>query len=100
MNTKIATLLAGSLAALATPAFAQTAEAPFSGLRVGAEVGYDHIRSGSTEDVDDTRDLKQSIDGVGYGAVVGYDFAAGENLRLGVEGSYAGSTAGRGTTGA
>jgi outer membrane immunogenic protein len=95
MNTKIAFLVAGSLAAFATPAFAQSAEAPFSGLRVGAEVGYDHLRSGSTEDVDDTRDLKQSIDGVGYGAVVGYDFAAGENLRLGVEGSYAGSTAGR-----
>ena len=53
------------------------------------------LRAGSTEDVDDTRDLKQSIDGVTYGGVVGYDFAAGENLRLGAEASYAGSTAGR-----
>lgn len=96
MNTKIASLIAGSLAVLATPAVAQSAgEASFSGLRVGAEAGYDHLRSGSTEDVDDTRDLKQSIDGVAYGAVVGYDFPAGDSLRVGVEASYAGSTAGR-----
>ncbi|ANY19868.1 hypothetical protein A6F68_01351 [Tsuneonella dongtanensis] len=96
MNTRIASLVAASLAALATPAMAQSAsEAPFSGVRVGGEVGYDHIRSGSTEDVDTSRDLKQSIDGVSYGAVVGYDIAAGENLRIGAEASYAGSTAER-----
>ena len=96
MNTKIASLVAASLAALATPAVAQTAgDVPFSGVRVGAEVGYDHIRSGSSEDVDNTRDLKQSIDGVTYGGVVGYDFAAGDALRIGAEASYAGSTAGR-----
>ncbi len=95
MNTKIASLVAASLAAVATPAMAQTAgDAPFTGARVGGEVGYDHIRSGSTEDVDNTRDLKQSIDGVTYGGVVGYDFAAGDNLRLGAEGSYSGSSAG------
>ena len=96
MNTKIASLVAASLAALATPAVAQSAgEAPFSGLRVGGEVGYDNIRSGSTEDVDDTRDLKQSIDGVTYGGVVGYDVAASDTLRIGAEASYAGSSAGR-----
>ena len=96
MNTKIASLVAASIAALATPAMAQSAgDAPFTGARVGAEVGYDHIRSGSTEDLDDTRDLKQSVDGVTYGGLVGYDFAAGENLRLGAEASYSGSTAGR-----
>ena len=96
MNTRIASLVAASIAALATPAMAQSAgDAPFTGARVGAEVGYDHIRSGSSEDVDDTRDLKQSIDGVTYGGVVGYDFAAGDNLRLGAEASYAGSTAER-----
>ena len=96
MNIKIASLAAASLIAVATPAMAQTAgELPFSGLRVGGEVGYDHIRSGSTEDVDDTSDLKQSVDGVAYGAVVGYDIPAGENLRIGAEASYAGSTAGR-----
>ena len=97
MKYTIASLAAAaSLVALATPAMAQTAnEVPFSGVRVGAEVGYDHIRSGSTEDVDTTRDLKQSIDGVTYGGVVGYDFPAGDNLRIGAEASYAGSTAGR-----
>ena len=96
MNTKIASLAAASLMAFATPAMAQTAaEVPFSGARVGAEVGYDHIRTGSSEDVDTTRDLKQSIDGVTYGGVVGYDFPAGDNLRVGVEASYAGSTAER-----
>jgi outer membrane immunogenic protein len=95
MKYKIASLAAASLVALATPAMAQTAnEVPFSGVRVGAEVGYDHIRSGSTEDVDTTRDLKQSIDGVTYGGVVGYDFPAGDNLRIGAEASYSGSTAG------
>ncbi|MGN3973990.1 outer membrane protein [Tsuneonella sp. SYSU-LHT278] len=95
MNTKIASLVAASLAALATPAMAQSAgDAPFTGARVGAEVGYDHIRSGSTEDVDNTRDLKQSVDGVTYGGLVGYDFAAGDNLRLGAEASYSGSSAG------
>lgn len=96
MNTKIAILAAASLAAMATPAMAQTAdEIPFSGVRVGGEVGYDHIRSGSTEDVDDTRDLKQSIDGVTFGGVVGYDAPVGETLRLGAEASFSGSTAGR-----
>jgi len=96
MNTKIAILAAASVAAMATPAMAQTAdEIPFSGVRVGGEVGYDHIRSGSTEDVDNTRDLKQSYDGVTFGAVVGYDAPVGETLRLGAEASFSGSTAGR-----
>jgi outer membrane immunogenic protein len=96
MTIKIASLAAASLMAFATPAMAQSAsDVPFTGARVGAEVGYDHIRTGSTEDVDNTRDLKQSIDGVEYGAVVGYDFAAGDKLRIGAEASYAGSTAER-----
>jgi outer membrane immunogenic protein len=96
MSIKIASLAAASLVAMATPAMAQTAsEVPFTGVRVGGEVGYDHIRTGSSEDVDTTRDLKQSIDGVDYGAVVGYDFAAGDRLRVGAAASYAGSTAER-----
>lgn len=96
MHIKFASLAAASLVAVATPAMAQTAdEIPFSGIRAGAVVGYDHIRSGSSEDVDNTRDLKQSIDGVTYGGVVGYDAPVGENLRLGAEASYSGSTAKR-----
>lgn len=96
MNIRIASCAAIALAVCATPAMAQAAdEIPFSGLRVGGEVGYDRIRSGSTEDVDNTRDLKQSIDGVTYGVVAGFDFPAGEALRLGAEASFSGSTAGR-----
>lgn len=94
MKKTVAFTVAASLAALASPAWAQSAdEAPFSGLRVGGEVGYDHIRSGSSEDVDTTRDLKQSIDGVAFGGVVGYDAPVSENLRIGAEASYSGSSA-------
>lgn len=94
MKTILAILATGTALAAATPALAQddTSQA-FTGPRIGAEVGYDHIRSGSSEDVDTTRDLKQSIDGVGYGAVIGYDAAVGERLRVGAEASYAGSSA-------
>lgn len=92
MRKILAIVATGSLVAIATPAMAQDA-APFTGLRVGGEVGYDHVRSGSTEDVDDTRDLKQSIDGVAYGAVVGYDADVGGDLRLGAEASIGDSSA-------
>ncbi|MBD3730286.1 MAG: porin family protein [Sphingomonadales bacterium] len=94
MNKTVALIAGASLAVIATPAFAQTAnDVPFSGVRVGGEVGYDHLRSGSSEDVDTSRDLKQSIDGVEYGAVVGYDLPVSENVRIGAEASYAGSSA-------
>jgi len=93
-KTVVMLAAAGSLVALAGPAMAQDA-VPFSGLRVGVEAGYDRQRSGSTVDLDtDSDDVKQSIDGIHYGAVVGYDFPLGTNLRLGAEASYAGSTAG------
>lgn len=92
MKTSVALLAAASMAALAPPVSAQD-KAPFSGLRVGAEAGYDMLRSGSTEDVDDTRDLNQDIDGANYAAVVGYDAAVGEKLRIGAEASFGDSTA-------
>lgn len=93
MKTSVAIFAAASLAALAaSPAAAQDA-APFSGFRVGGEVGYDMLRSGSTEDVDTSRDLDQDIDGANYAAVIGYDAAVGENLRIGAEASYGDSTA-------
>lgn len=92
MKISVAILAAASIAALATPAVAQD-KAPFSGLRIGAEAGYDMLRSGSTEDVDNTRDLKQNIDGVNYAAVLGYDAAVGEKLRIGAEASFGDSTA-------
>ena len=92
MKTTIALLAAASIAAIATPAVAQE-KAPFSGLRVGVEAGYDHLRSGSSEDIDTTRDIDQSIDGVVYAGVVGYDAAVGEKLRIGAEASFGDSTA-------
>lgn len=92
MKTSVALLAAASIVAIATPVAAQD-KAPFSGFRVGAEAGYDMLRSGSTEDVDDTRDLNQDIDGANYAAVVGYDAAVGEKLRIGAEASFGDSTA-------
>lgn len=92
MKTSVALLAAAGLAVVASPAFAQD-KAPFSGLRVGVEAGYDHLRSGSTEDTDSTRDIKESIDGVTYAATIGYDAPVGENLRLGAEASFGDSSA-------
>ncbi|RYE56192.1 MAG: hypothetical protein EOP20_09230, partial [Hyphomicrobiales bacterium] len=57
MKTTIALIAAASIAAVATPAAAQD-KAPFSGFRVGAEAGYDMLRSGSSQDVDNTRDKR------------------------------------------
>ena len=92
MKTTIALIAVASIAAVASPAAAQDS-VPFSGFRVGAEAGYDMLRSGSTEDVDTSRDLDQDIDGVNYAAVVGYDAAVGENLRIGAEASFGDSSA-------
>lgn len=92
MKTSVALLAAASVAALAVPAAAQD-KAPFSGARIGAEVGYDMLRSGSSDDVDDARDLDQDIEGANYAAVVGYDAAVSTNLRLGAEASFGDSTA-------
>ena len=94
MIKRFALVAAVSAAALSAPAMAQE-KAPFSGLRVGVEAGYDHLRSGSTEDLDTTRDINESIDGVAYGAVVGFDAPVGDNLRLGAEASYGDSSADR-----
>lgn len=93
---KICAILAAGTALAAAPAFAQDATPAenFSGLRVEALVGYDHHRSGSSEDVDNTRDLKQSIDGVTYGAGIGYDVAMGDRLTIGGEAEITDSSAG------
>lgn len=92
---KILIGIAVGAALTSVPAMAQSSDVPFTGFRVGAEVGYDHQRSGSSEDIDNARDIKQSLNGVAYGAVVGYDVAAGEQLRIGAEASIGESTAGR-----
>ncbi|MCX7285058.1 MAG: outer membrane beta-barrel protein [Novosphingobium sp.] len=95
MKNIIAILAAGTALA-ATPAFAQdaTPAEAFSGFRAEALIGYDHHRSGSSEDVDTDRDLKQSIDGVTYGGAVGYDMAVGSNLVVGAEAEITESSAG------
>lgn len=90
-------LLAGSAvlgaAFLPVVALAQDGRVPFTGPRIEAIAGYDHLRSGSTVDNDATRDLKQSIDGVTYGAGVGFDAALGNSLRAGVDAEISDSTA-------
>ena len=95
MKTATTLLIAGAAIGFASPAMAQDANLPFTGPRVGVEVGYDHLRSGSTEDVDTTRDIKQSIDGVAYSGVIGYDAAVAPDVRLGVEASLGDSSARR-----
>ena len=97
MKKICAILAAGTALAAAAPAFAQdaTPAEAFSGLRVEALAGYDHIRSGSSEDVDTSRDLKQSIDGVEYGAGIGYDVPVGTNMTIGAEAEITESSASR-----
>jgi outer membrane immunogenic protein len=84
-------LVAGS--ALATPAFAQDDVNPvFTGPRIEATLGYDHVGAGSSVDNDDGED-DQSIDGLLYGGGIGYDLATDGGIVLGIEGEITGSTA-------
>jgi len=91
LNAGAVLLAAATL--LPVVAHAQGGRAPFTGLRVEAIAGYDHLRSGSSVDNDATRDLKQSIDGVTYGVGAGFDAALGERLRGGIEAEVSDSTA-------
>jgi outer membrane immunogenic protein len=79
-------LLAG-VAFLPAAAFAQ--DAPFTGPRVEALVGYDNLRSGEEDDGVNTGENEgdESIDGVAYGVGAGYDFNVGR-LVVGIEGEY------------
>jgi outer membrane immunogenic protein len=78
--------------AFATPALAQDqVNHSFTGPRVEATVGYDHVGAGSSISNNNGQD-DQKIDGVLFGGGVGYDFAAG-GLLVGVEGEATGSTA-------
>ena len=93
MKKGIALILAtASAGALATPALAQDAN-PFTGPRAEVLLGYDIAQAGSSVDNDVNENDDQSIDGLTYGAGIGYDFAAGENLVVGLEGEYLDSTA-------
>lgn len=95
MKTICAILATGTALALAAPASAQEAapSATFKGPRVGVTLGYDKSRSGSSVDIDNTRDFKQSIDGLLYGGEIGYDMPVGNNLVVGAEAELTDSTA-------
>ena len=85
----VATILAGT--AVATPALAQDVGPTFTGPRVEAILGYDHVGAGSDVDNNNGRD-DQSIDGLLYGVGAGYDINLGSAV-VGVEGEYTDSTA-------
>ncbi|MDF8334768.1 outer membrane protein [Novosphingobium cyanobacteriorum] len=100
MKIITAALVAASALAVSVPALAQE-EAPatatgmgdpsvsparnFSGLSVNTVIGYDHLRSGSTKDIDTNADIKQSLNGVVFGGGIGYDAAIGDRLTIGAE---------------
>lgn len=79
-------LVLAALAAttLSTPAMAQDAPPPFTGLRVEGVVGYDVLKDGSGQDSGES-------EGLLYGGQVGYDFRTG-GVVLGIEGEATGST--------
>lgn len=77
--------------AIATPALAQDISPTFTGPRVEAILGYDHIGAGSDVNNQNGRD-DQSIDGLLYGVGAGYDINLGSAV-VGVEGEFTGSTA-------
>ncbi|MFC4255328.1 outer membrane beta-barrel protein [Altererythrobacter xixiisoli] len=90
MNKRIALLVAGSAAVLATPALAQDSS-PFTGPRAEVLMGYD-ISKLETDSLDIDDNFDRSIDGVTYGAGVGYDHAIG-GLVVGIEGQIFGGEA-------
>ena len=75
----------------AVPALAQETDPTFTGPRVEATLGYDHVGAGSSVSNNNGRD-DQKIDGLLYGGGVGYDVALG-GLVAGAEGEITGSTA-------
>ena len=92
MKTITALFAAASTFAVAAPAMAQSADAPFTGFRVEGLAGYDVSQAGSDVDNEANENDDQSIDGFGYGIGAGYDFNAG-NVVLGVETELSDSTA-------
>lgn len=87
-KVSIALATAGTL--LAGPAFAQTADGPFTGPRAGVVLGYDGLRPGNTSDSAYRGD--RGADGLVYGGDLGYDVAF-DRVVVGAEGEITGSTA-------
>ena len=85
-------LAASALSAFtAVPALAQETNPTFTGPRIEATLGYDHVGAGSSTSNNNGRD-DQKIDGLLYGGGIGYDVAVG-SLLVGAEGEITGSTA-------
>ncbi|MCW1382906.1 outer membrane beta-barrel protein [Novosphingobium sp. KCTC 2891] len=101
MNKIIAALAAATALTAAVPAFAQDAAGDeivspaknFSGLSVNTVIGWDHLRSGSTKDIDTNADVKQSLNGVVFGGGIGFDVPLGDRLTIGAEGEATTSSA-------
>jgi len=74
---------AAAVALFSTPAMA----ADITGARVEGIIGYDSPK------VDLIEDVNVEIDGVVYGVGLGYDFAVGQNLALGVDAEITDSSA-------
>lgn len=92
MNKGLAILAASvGLAAISVPAAAQ--DTGFSGPWVAGVAGYDINKTGSSRDIDN-QDIDQSIEGLVYGAAIGYDMDMG-NVVVGAEAELTDSTADR-----
>jgi outer membrane immunogenic protein len=91
MTKTYALLAAASLGAIAAPAAAQDADNTFTGFWGGVIGGYDTTSAGSEQDADVEGD-DQSIEGVGYGVQLGYDFDLGGAV-IGAEAEFSDSTA-------
>lgn len=87
MNKGLAIILAtASAGTVAVPATAQD-DSTFTGPRVEVLGGYDILRPGSTQDIDNNEDVDQTIEDVAYGVGIGYDMAVGGAV-VGVEGEW------------
>ncbi|MBB4618955.1 outer membrane protein [Sphingomonas abaci] len=76
---------------VAAPAFAQEVNPTFTGPRVEATLGWDHVNAGSN--AQGTGRSHRNIDGLVYGGGIGYDIATAGGVVLGAEGEITGSTA-------
>jgi len=90
MKKGLALIAAGSMAAIATPALAQDSD--FSGPWIAGIAGYDINKAGSSQDDDANPDVDESVEGMTYGAAVGYDYDLG-NVVVGAEAELTDSTA-------
>lgn len=73
MHKGIAIICATSMAAFASPAFAQ-ADDPFTGPWIAGIAGFDMNKAGSSVDDDVNEDRDESVEGFMYGAALGYDY--------------------------